>query len=181
MTGLYDAGKDFVIIQRSGPARSTIAANQRIALTYGVLGRIWLNPKVGLEASVARATSDLSYGGPLLLPPPPASSTVTLATAAVLITLPVDLPNPTWVAGGLTLVGRSGPAYRGIDGRRSLGGVLGIGTSLHLTSRFHAELGARGLLYKLALTDSAGAYPTKRQLDLHVIVGLGILLGSERN
>jgi len=147
---------------------STVSTEQETAFGFGLGGRAWLDPNYGVQASLSRIGSDLTFGAPAHL---------TTLTAAALLRLPVrSITNPVWATLGAAVVARGGEGYEGVDGTTSVGGVLGIGTNLPVRDAVGVDLGFDLLVYPLNLERDGDVAGSSTQFDLRVRAGIAFTL-----
>lgn len=148
----------------------TVRAEHETALGFGLGARTWLDRSHGVQASLTRIGSGLSFG---------ASAHLTTFTAAALLRLPVrSLANPVWATLGAAIVARGGRGYEGVEGTTSVGGVLGIGTALPAHEDFDVELGLDFVVYPSSLERADQAPGTSTQFDLRARAGVAFTLAG---
>jgi hypothetical protein len=179
--GFYAATADFA----TGSTTNGLGPNggkQKTALAYGALARLWATHRLGIEAMVIRAASDVSISPPFgAAPDSTADARLTIGTLAVLLRFPLgDLSNVVWADAGATLVSRAGAAYRGYTKRSAVGATAGLGTRFPLSGPLGIDIGVKGLFYSVALQDSAGSFPSRFQVDMVGWAGVTLRLGRER-
>lgn len=148
----------------------TVRAEHETALGFGLGARAWLDGSHGVQASLTRIGSGLSFG---------ASAHLTTFTAAALLRLPVrSLANPVWATLGAAIVARGGDGYDGVDGATSVGGVLGIGTALPAHGAFDVDLGLDFVVYPSSLERAGEAAGSSTQFDLRARAGIAFTLAG---
>lgn len=157
-------------------------AKVRTGVALGGIARVWVERRVGLEASLLHTSTSVALHGSVgtaATDTPDAS--VTVGTLAALFRFtPGDVAAPIWVSGGVAFTNRSGEAFKGFSNRKSIGGALGAGARVPLGRQFGIDLGLRSLLYSLALRDSTGSFPSRFQIDMTAWAGIVVRLGHSR-
>ena len=92
--------------------------------------------------------------------------------------IPVTSPVYVVLSGGVSVVGRSGTAYEGVEDRSDVGGVAGatVGINLGPVSLF---VNADDNVYKASFSGTT-AVESKTQHDVNLSFGFGVPLGASR-
>ncbi|HMU62830.1 MAG TPA: hypothetical protein PKA66_13670 [Gemmatimonadales bacterium] len=151
------------------------------AFTYGAAGRVWVAPRLGLQATIGFA------GGSLLVQPPFGSSpdtsyasSSTALTIAFLYRLSTPtIPNAVWLSAGPLWINQESPRLDGIDGTSSLGLAFGAGSSLPISDRIRVSLGLDLFLYSLNLSSPSDAPIGSTQLDFRALAGMSYHIGHD--
>lgn len=178
--GFYSPVSEFTV-PANGPFVSDATAKHATALAYGLLGRVWLERRFGIEAAFLRSPSEVVTNTDFQITPDTSlSATVTFGTISGIARIPVgELPNPLLLSAGAVFVKHSGRAYRGLDNTSSIGGVIGIGTQVPITNSLNLDIGFKSLLYSMSLQDSLGTLPSSFQTDFVGWLGLSLRFGRE--
>ena len=151
------------------------------AFTYGLLGRLWVAPRLGLQATVG--ISD----GSLLVQPPFSSAPDTsysISTTAVTLSFLYRLstptiPNAVWLSLGPAWIDQSSPRYEDIEGTSAIGLAFGAGSSLPLNDRLRVSLGLDLFVYPFDLSSSTDDPAGGTQLDFRALAGLSVHFGHD--
>lgn len=179
--GAYVPTSDIALAGQGNPFGPT-NGKARTSIFYGGIARLWVERRVGLEASILRSSTSVAlhggFGGASTEAP---DATVTAGTISALLRFtPGNVAAPIWVAGGVAFVNHGGEAFRAYSHRKSMGGALGAGARVPLGRQFGIDLGLRSLLYSMALQDSLGTLPSRFQIDMTAWAGVVLRLGRSR-
>lgn len=179
--GAYVPTSDIALADQNS-AFSQSNAKVRTGVAFGGIVRVWLERRVGLEASLLHSSTSVAlhggFGGASTDTP---DASVTAGTFAALLRFtPGSVAAPIWASGGVAFVNHSGEAFRGFSNRKSMGGTVGAGARVPLGRQFGIDLGLRSLLYSVALRDSAGTLPSRFQIDMTAWAGVVLRLGHSR-
>ncbi len=150
---------------------------QEIGLSLGGRFGLWFSDRIGVQLTGTYVPSNLRYsftGGETT-----EDANLWFGTGRVSVALiPVTSPFYMVLSGGVSVVGRSGTAYEGVEDRSDVGGVAGatIGVNLGPVSLF---VNADDNVYKASFSGTSAVEP-KTQHDVNLSFGLGVPLGGSR-
>jgi hypothetical protein len=150
---------------------------QEVALAVG--GRLGLNfsPRFGILTSVTYVPSnvklDLATGEQVK----DDANLLFGSARATFYVVPVTAPVWLNLNGGASYVRRGGDAYRGLDDKDDIGGVVGATVGFHLGSLVSLYVAADDYIYGTRIDDGTLESEKSTQNDVHLSVGFGIPLG----
>jgi len=140
---------------------------------WGVEGRFWMNPRVGLQlqgvtSSAGQPTvytpAGISYGS---------SAYVTSLTAqAAYVLTPESCGNRLWLTAGGGVIRHSGSSYDPYGSPMNAAGALGLGSAIRLPHGLAASFGISSLLYNWKISDGRGVYQRGFETDLLMHAGM---------
>ncbi len=150
---------------------------QEIGLSFGGRFGLWFSDRVGLQLTGTYVPSDLTYSFSGVEASEKANLWFGTGRLSVAV-IPVTSPLYMVLSGGVSLVGRSGEAYDGVEDKSDVGGVAGatVGFNLGGISLF---VSADDNIYKASFS-GATAIESKTQHDVNVSFGLGVPIGGKR-
>ncbi len=161
----------------------TAELDHKSGLAIGGRVTVWLPTGIGLEGSYLYAMSDAresaSFGG--LSGSASEDAHVGLGAAKLLYKLGAVPAAPmTFHLGvGLAVISHGGKYWDlvNVDGTTDVGGVIGLGASLHLPGMVAIRVDAEDYIYSAKFDEQGAETDSKMQNDLMLTVGLAIKLG----
>lgn len=150
---------------------------QEIGMSFGGRFGLWFSNRVGVQLTGTYVPSDLRYsftGGETT-----EDANLWFGSGRVSVAvIPVTSPVYVVLSGGVSVVGRSGTAYEGVEDRSDVGGVAGatVGINLGPVSLF---VNADDNVYKASFSGTT-AVESKTQHDVNLSFGFGVPLGAGR-
>lgn len=150
---------------------------QEIGMSFGGRFGLWFSNRVGVQLTGTYVPSDLRYsftGGETT-----EDANLWFGSGRVSVAvIPVTSPVYVVLSGGVSVVGRSGTAYEGVEDRSDVGGVAGatVGINLGPVSLF---VNADDNVYKASFSGTT-AVESKTQHDVNLSFGFGVPLGASR-
>lgn len=150
---------------------------QEIGMSFGGRFGLWFSNRVGVQLTGTYVPSDLRYsftGGETT-----EGANLWFGSGRVSVAvIPVTSPVYVVLSGGVSVVGRSGTAYEGVEDRSDVGGVAGatVGINLGPVSLF---VNADDNVYKASFSGTT-AVESKTQHDVNLSFGFGVPLGASR-
>lgn len=150
---------------------------QEIGLSLGGRVGLWFSNRLGVQVTGTYVPSDLRYsftGGETTEDANLWFGSGRVSVAVIPVTSPVYMV----LSGGVSVVGRSGTAYDGVEDKSDVGGVAGatLGLNLGPISLF---VNADDNVYKASFSGGT-AVESKTQHDVTLSFGLGVPLGGSR-
>lgn len=151
---------------------------QEIGLSLGGRVGLWFSNRLGVQVTGTYVPSDLRYsftGGETTEDANLWFGSGRVSVAVIPVTSPVYMV----LSGGVSVVGRSGTAYDGVEDKSDVGGVAGatLGVNLGPISLF---VNADDNVYKASFSGGT-AVESKTQHDVTLSFGLGVPLGGSRD
>lgn len=151
---------------------------QEIGLSLGGRVGLWFSNRLGVQVTGTYVPSDLRYsftGGETTEDANLWFGSGRVSVAVIPVTSPVYMV----LSGGVSVVGRSGTAYDGVEDKSDVGGVAGatLGVNLGPISLF---VNADDNVYKASFSGGT-AVESKTQHDVTLSFGLGVPLGASRD
>lgn len=151
---------------------------QEIGLSLGGRVGLWFSNRLGVQVTGTYVPSDLRYsftGGETTEDANLWFGSGRVSVAVIPVTSPVYMV----LSGGVSVVGRSGTAYDGVEDKSDVGGVAGatLGLNLGPISLF---VNADDNVYKASFSGGT-AVESKTQHDVTLSFGLGVPLGGSRD